>query len=196
MRIATKDAAERVAARYIPKGATEERHEDAQAVVYRFTNSQGAPLAMGYAGTAYKPAFHFRFQTEERRTKFIDEWLTSQRAAVATRADRKVARKAATHELKLGDIVYASWGYEQTNVDFYQVVRVVSAKTVEVRQVAQQTTETGFMSGTTIPLKDQFRKGAPVLSRRASGTSVASIGRSEGSASKWVGRPVSCSWGY
>jgi hypothetical protein len=196
MRFAPKDASERVAARYIPKDAIEERHDDAQAVVYRFSNSQGTPLAMGYVGTAYKPAFHFRFQNDERRTKFLDEWLASQRASVARRVERKTSRKAATHELQLGDVVYSSWGYEQTNVDFYQVVRVVSAKTVEVRQVAKETTETGFMSGVTVPLKDHFLKGSQVLSRRASGASVASIGRSEGSASKWDGRPVACSWGH
>lgn len=194
MRFAPKDAAERLAARYIPKDATEERHDDAQAVVYHFTNAQGAPAALGYAGTAYKPAFHFRFPTEDRRARFVSEWVSTQRAALARRAERRAARKAATHELEVGDIVYTSWGYEQTNVDFYQVVRVVSAKTVEVRQVAQQTTETGFMSGDTVPLKDQFCKDAPVLSRRADGCSVLSVGRSEGAARKWDGRPVSCSW--
>lgn len=34
---------------------------------------------------------------------------------------------------KAGDLFYSSWGYEQTNIDFYQVVRVISDKTIEVR---------------------------------------------------------------
>ena len=34
---------------------------------------------------------------------------------------------------KVGDLFYSSWGYDQTNIDFYQVVRVISDKTIEVR---------------------------------------------------------------
>jgi hypothetical protein len=85
------------------------------------------------------------------------------------------------------------WGYEQTNVDFYQVVRVVSAKSVELRKIAKETTEDGFMCGNTIALKDQFLDCAPVV-RRAEGERVLSIDRCRRSASKWDGKPQRCSW--
>lgn len=35
----------------------------------------------------------------------------------------------------VGDIFSASWGYEQTNVDFFQVVALVGTSSVRVRQV-------------------------------------------------------------
>lgn len=38
--------------------------------------------------------------------------------------------------LKVGDILYTSWGYDQTNVDFYQVV-TMTAKSAKIRQVAE-----------------------------------------------------------
>lgn len=37
--------------------------------------------------------------------------------------------------VRVGDIFYASWGYEQTNVDFFQVVALVGNSSVRVREV-------------------------------------------------------------
>ncbi len=55
----------------------------------------------------------------------------------------------------VGDIAYSSWGYDQTNIDYYQVVKV-SAASVWLRPVAAQRTETGWATGTTEPLPGQF----------------------------------------
>lgn len=38
----------------------------------------------------------------------------------------------------VGDIFYASWGYEQTNADFFQVVELVGKTSVRVREVYLQ----------------------------------------------------------
>ena len=37
--------------------------------------------------------------------------------------------------VKVGDLFYSSWGYEQTNVDFFQVVELVGKTSVRVREV-------------------------------------------------------------
>lgn len=37
--------------------------------------------------------------------------------------------------VKVGDLFSATWGYEQTNADFFQVVALVGAQSVRVRQV-------------------------------------------------------------
>lgn len=43
-------------------------------------------------------------------------------------------RPAAT--AKVGDVFYTSWGYDQTNVDFYEIVRVsASGKTAKARRI-------------------------------------------------------------
>jgi hypothetical protein len=184
----------RIAARYVPEGAMKHAHEDAGAVVYYFRDRRGKPSAIAYAGTAYRPAFHHCYADEAKREQHVSRWLEVQRAKCANRMERQQERKAATHTLVVGDVVWSSWGYEQTNVAFYQVVRVVSAKSVEVRQISQETTEDGFMSGRTIGLKDQFLKGALGLVRRAEGDRVMCIDRSRHSASKWDGKPQFCSW--
>lgn len=196
MRIAPDSAQERITARFIPQGATEQRYDDANAVVYSFERA-GRWCALGYAGTAYRPAFHFTFRSAERREQYIADWLKSQRATVASREARAAQRKAAAargHDLQVGDVLYSSWGYEQTNIDFYQVVRVVSLRSVELRELTQQVTETGNMCGTATAVKDSFRAGAPALIKRADGCSVPRLGGCRRAATKWNGHPLYCSW--
>ena len=43
------------------------------------------------------------------------------------RHDEAVARSSEEfrRSLRVGDILYSSWGWEQTNIDFYQVIRCV-----------------------------------------------------------------------
>lgn len=41
-------------------------------------------------------------------------------------------------EIKVGDIVYTSWGYDQTNIDFYQVVGQSGKVTFELQGVGQK----------------------------------------------------------
>ncbi len=57
MRLAPIKSTDRIAARYVPEGSTEEPHDDAQAVVYSYTSARGVPHAIGYAGTACSPRF-------------------------------------------------------------------------------------------------------------------------------------------
>lgn len=55
--------------------------------------------------------------------------------------------------IQAGDIFYTSWGYEQTNVEFYQVIRATE-KTVWIREI--HGTTSGGWSGHTEPAKDSF----------------------------------------
>lgn len=43
--------------------------------------------------------------------------------------------------VKVGDIFYASWGYEQTNVDFFQVIELKGESSVIVREVSLEILE-------------------------------------------------------
>ena len=54
------------------------------------------------------------------------------------------------HNIKKGDIFVNSWGYDQTNIDYYKVVGVTE-KSVKIRKLKSKETETGFMSGDSIP---------------------------------------------
>lgn len=56
-------------------------------------------------------------------------------AKKAAREAKKEAVKDAMKGIKVGDLFAASWGYDQTNVDFFQVVALVGKNSVRVRQV-------------------------------------------------------------
>lgn len=63
--------------------------------------------------------------------------------------------------VEVGDIFYSSWGYEQTNVDFYEVVRI-DGKFVFIKEIKKDYKGTGFMSGTSKGLKGQFVDDAEI----------------------------------
>jgi len=46
-------------------------------------------------------------------------------------------------QLKVGDILYSIWGYEQTNVGFYKVINLTkTGKSVKLRRIGQIVTDT------------------------------------------------------
>lgn len=78
-----------------------------------------------------------------------------------TKAEEKeYLKKHYKNPFKVGDIIHHSWGYGQTQADFYQVVKVTKA-TVTVRAITTKTVEgsEGFMSRQCVPVKDSFQTG-------------------------------------
>jgi hypothetical protein len=97
---------------------------------------------------------------------------------------------------KVGDIVTSSWGYDQTNVDFYKVTAVKNSM-IEIRQLSQTTTEynPGCMSGSTSPVENEFHPDFPKTHRKKP--------RPDGSfkletwgrwCRPWDGKAKRCSW--
>lgn len=64
--------------------------------------------------------------------------------------------------IKVGDILEDSWGYEQTNVEFYMVTKIISACKIEIVELGHTETETeSSMSGYVVPDKER-RIGEPI----------------------------------
>jgi len=61
--------------------------------------------------------------------------------------EKREAQKAlnASDFYEVGSIIYNSWGYEQTNVDFYQVVKMTK-KRITVREISQSMVEGSMYS--------------------------------------------------
>ena len=67
--------------------------------------------------------------------------------------------------VSLGDVFVSSWGYEQTNTCFYQVIALRGKKTAVLRRIAaQQVKADSAMSGELKPVLNDF-KGEPVTRR-------------------------------
>lgn len=63
----------------------------------------------------------------------IEKALTG--TAKATKAKKEEKKHEFDFNVKVGDLFYSSWGYEQTNNTFFQVVELVGKKSVRVREV-------------------------------------------------------------
>jgi hypothetical protein len=60
------------------------------------------------------------YSTPEKRSESVSGFINN---LLKHTADVAASRKGAEHDVKVGDIFSASWGYDQTNVDYYKVTR-------------------------------------------------------------------------
>lgn len=95
-------------------------------------------------------------------------------------------RLVEAHDFKVGDILYSDWGYDQTNIDFYQVTAISAAgltiREVEKKVVGGQGTHTELVA----PIPDQFT--GDVMKKRPSPSGTVKINSYE-RARKWDGKP-------
>lgn len=181
-------AENRLKFQFVPTNAT--IIDDGYCIAYEYETIKGQIALVGYIGTSSKPAIYYSFKTTEDRRKRLNEW----RASVAERQDRmnerKLARKSFVHTYKVGDILTSSWGYDQTNIDFYQVKEVKGAFVI-FQEIAQKRTYDTQDTGSTMPVKDAFLTNAPELRKKVTGGNGYEYVNlsSYSSASKWDGKP-------
>ena len=186
---------------YIPKGAIKIASKIDNSVAYQYNAPRnGKPATMAFFGNQTKPLFRYYFNTEKLRNEQIVRFFNS----VAENQERKAARrkvKAQPHSVKVGDMFHTSWGYEQTQVEFYQVVELVGKATVVIRQLI------GFVedgseckSGSADRLyakKDVFVKNETIRKRVNMGGGSPSLKIcSVVTAWAWDGKSKHHSWGY
>lgn len=124
--------------RRIPEGAVPVTVKGAEAVAYLYTSPWTQALcAIGYQGKAKKPAFDYAFPTADARTKYVSTWVQNVLAAEATKQQEREEKRAWEHGLTVGTILYGSWGYEQTQCEFYEVVEV-RGKSVFIRELCAE----------------------------------------------------------
>jgi hypothetical protein len=68
-----------------------------------------------------------------------------------------IARENQAHDVVVGEIFIASWGCEQTNIDYFQVIKLVGKKMIEVHEIESLHCATGDMSGKCAPIKNAFK---------------------------------------
>lgn len=187
--------------RYIPKDSVEvSTTSDGIAVAYKYDDTKGRPSAIGYKGKSNKPAFHNWFRTIEKRDTYVAEFIRKASEdyvnKLAAKKSKSEARKSFKHSFKVGDILHCSWGYDQTNCDFYQVVEVTD-KSIWIREIGHTTVgPDGFMCTYLMPAKDKFLKNAPVMRKTVQnswGEDYVTMS-SYSSASKWDGKKKYSSW--
>jgi hypothetical protein len=168
----------------------------ASSVVVAWKQGQGDKVHVkGFRGNAGKASFYYSFRNRSQAEAYVNDFSArvggSEERQAARRADLKEKREAlkASDHWTVGDVFYCSWGYEQTNVDFYQITHV-GKKSVGFRKICQSTAERYHMSGPTQPRRNEFA-GEEV---RKNLSPCGGIPMKYGSATKWTGKAVWSSW--
>lgn len=71
-------------------------------------------------------------------------------------------KQGSNSSFEIGNILYSTWGYEQTNVNFYQITKKVGLTMVELREIHRKSTDIGeyhSMVQHVVPDADNFREG-------------------------------------
>ena len=150
--------------------------------------------AQCFVGRAQKPTWHYRFKSAEKR----EAKIRAQIDATKSNQERKAARKAEQnkpHGWEPGMILYASWGYDQTNIDFYEVIEVIGKTMIRMELIgSQRATDSGDyshgMAEEVVPNPDS-RSGEIYRAKVVSNGAKGKYGQR---ATPWSGQPVYCSW--
>tara|TARA_R100001530_G_scaffold28301_1_gene22389 strand:- start:1253 stop:1828 length:576 start_codon:yes stop_codon:yes gene_type:complete len=151
---------------YIPKNSKEIKNGDAVAYTY---SMDGNPVAMGFYGKTKKPVFHYRFKSPERMQEYIDKFFSDRKEHFVRKAEAKAKRESAGQEMannaKVGDIYYSSWGYDQTNIDFYQIVAKKGKMSFMLQKIGSMISRHTDWGVDYVMPNPKHTKGEPMLKR-------------------------------
>lgn len=138
------------------------------------TNVKGQPVArlsrfmtMGKNKNQWKHIEGFYFPTEQRREEWVKEKIAAISANIKAETDRKQAKKDVranmVNPFKVGQIFYDSWGYDQTNIDFYQIVEVKERSVILQEIGASYVPNTQGMDCSNVKPNPSHKVGEPFL---------------------------------
>ena len=194
----------RLSQRWFPRGAMAVTHPEGLGVAYVAPwDNSGRWQVVAYRGSSGKRDFNFTYKNRAAAEEKVKSWFESLGAHREMIQNRR-ADYGKPHNLKVGDVITNSWGYDQTNVDWYRVART-STHYVWLKPIAANVQETGFMSGSSTPHVDTSNPDSsqwgfrdldkPEEKHKAtSGTYGDSVTFEFGSGSKWDGKEKYASW--
>lgn len=149
---------------YVARGALVVSDKRSDAVAYLYRTREGHPAAAVFFGQQTKPAQRYRYRSEAKREEDVTKAFQARRAWLDMRKGRADERNAYRNHYQVGTILRTCWGYEQTNVDFYEVTKV-TGQMVDVRKLNCESIETAWCQGQSVPLPGDY--AGPPLRRRA-----------------------------
>lgn len=147
---------------YIPKRATKISAKDCDAVCYfapfvKKSTGQSLFHLVGFAGKAEKPSINWTIRNVKELERTIAEFFASRKGREDRAEKNRAERKAFAHSVTVGDIYRTSWGYDQTNVEFFEVVEV-KGKYAILREIESASSDDGKGSERCVPQSGAFVK--------------------------------------
>ena len=125
--------------------------------IVTFNCEDGKPGVLIWQGKQSKPVNFIKFPNDEKRDNFVKYAITEEKELMEEKKALAEIRKNAKHPYKVGDILTGSWGYDQTNVDAFQVTEL-KGKSLILERIGFKTVDgsEAFMSHSVLPVKDDF----------------------------------------
>lgn len=118
------------------------------------------PVAMFFIRKQSKPAWHCSFHNVETLKKEIKDTISRLMSWEEMKEKRKQERKEDVLSVAVGQIYSYSWGYDQTNVDFYQVTEVkkksFTMKAIGCKSQDNSSSDYNGMADRVIAVKNAF----------------------------------------
>jgi len=174
--------------------------------VLKGKNVKGSPTIHIWKPKAIKPYATFYFNSIPARESYLEKQIESYNAYKKIKEERKKARKGTDEDLKkiqVGSIFHYSWGYDQTNCEFFQVIekkgRMVIVKEISQKRIGEAVS---CMSDYKMPIKDSFLKprfegdkqGQEIKKKIQFSNGKAFLSFDYGWCSLWDGEKKYCSW--
>lgn len=142
-----------------------------------------------WVGKSMKPRWYYRFTSPVKRDEFINKRMEEVVIAAENKVERMQEYATRRDAVQAGDVFYASWGYEQTNIDFYVIIER-KKDFVLIQELGQTRTYDSNMSGECMP--DLTRKTGEVMRRKLNSYCRITVDEVR-SAGRWDGREISWS---
>ena len=128
-------------------------------------DSDGIQYGMAFDGKSSKPLWRYRFRNEYERERRIAVTIEDAKDRMIRKnqrvEQRRTERSQFQHSLKMGDILVTSWGYDQTNIDYFQVT-AVGEKSVKIRELNKKLVGQSGQDDVVMPATNSF-KGPEML---------------------------------
>lgn len=97
-------------------------------------------IATAFSGKKATQDWSYRFRDERERRKYIQDYFVKCKQSQELKIERAAARIKKKKEffasIKEGDIFVDSWGYDQTNIDYYVVTKKLKAS-IKIKQIGK-----------------------------------------------------------
>ena len=123
-----------------------------------FVNLDQPYRAIFYIRKRAKPSWHYTFTSLEDMKKKINESISRIMYWEDMKLQRRQSRRQEVDRVRVGQLYSYSWGYEQTNVEFYQVIERIGKK-FKMCQITKRYVESerlSSMASYVVPVRDNF----------------------------------------
>lgn len=129
------------------------------------------------------------YRTLERRNDAIEKFKKLADDEHQGKEEKRLEKKDFKHNFQKDDILYSVWGYDQTNISFYIVNKVLTPKSIEIQQIGTKIIEKGNrIGGDDLVMPDTTRKHQTPMKKIVQSDGRVKID-SYSSAYKWDGKP-------